>query len=314
MPELPRNNQFPLADSSQLLFEFAKDLIKNETLDKVSAKKLEAVLKQYRTLTEKKLNSFIAALTPKIRTTLKRAYHRYLGGGYINGGDIKKNPGIQPYRLKDLAPKFRKALDNSVVNSLGLIKTQNAQTMLKLEDIFRNWATIPTKQLRASLKDPKVIEAHLKKEILNEGDFRQQAIRHLNFILKDQTNKLNSAMDKITGDNLGAFGFIWRMSRDPRVVGNPAGLYPEAKNPKVHGDHYHREGKLYLLRDSWAIKSGYIVPRAGAAYVDTLPDGEPGIPIGCRCYRESLYNLEDIPSEYRGILTKKGMEFLKREF
>jgi hypothetical protein len=306
---LPNNNKFPLAASSQLLFDFAKDLIKSEKLDNVSAKKLEAVLKQYRGLTEKKLDSFIAALTPKIRTTLKRAYNRYLSGGYI-----QNNPGIQAYRLKDLAPQFRKALDNSVVNSLSLIKTQNTQTMLKLESVFRNWAMVPSKQLRASLTDPKAIESHLKNEILNEKDLRYQTVKHLNFIMKDQSNKLNAAMQRITANELGAIGFIWRNSRDRRVVGDPGGLYPVANNPKMHGDHYHREGKLYLFRDTWAIKSGYIVPRAGAVYVDTLSDGEPGIPIGCRCLALSIFNLENIPNEYSGILTKKGQEFIDREF
>lgn len=304
-----KNNKYPFTDSVQLLFSFAEDLIKKEKLDKLSAKKLEDTLKQYRGLTEKKIDLFLAALTPKIKTHLTRAYHSYINGGYI-----QNNPGIVAYRLKDLSPKFRKELDNHVINSLALIKTQNEETMYKLERMFRNWAMVPSKSLRASLTDPKKIESNLKKEILNSSDLKYKTKKHLDFILKDQTNKLNAAMDKITADNLGAIGFIWRNSRDRRVVGDPSGLYPEVKNPKVHGDHYHREGKLYLYRDSWAIKDKYIVPRNGVVYVDTLPDGYVGTAIGCRCYGENIFHLEHIPNEFKNIITKKGLAFLEKEF
>lgn len=302
-----KKNKFPFTASSQILFDFAEELIRTKKLDKVSAKKLEEVLKKYRGLTEKKLESFLISVTPKVRTTLRRAYNQYLSGGYA-----ERNLKIKPYKLRDLAPSFRRELDNHVVNSLALIKTQNMQTMYKLEKTFRNWATVPAKELRASLTDPVKITSNLKKEIINDKELRYQNERHLRFILKDQTNKLNSAMDKITADNLGAIGFIWRNSRDQRVVGNPGGLYPEVSNPKVHGNHYEREGKLYLYKDSWALKNGYIAPRAGVSFSDSIQDGMPGIPIGCRCYAESIYNLEDIPTKFHAIITKKGQEFLDK--
>jgi uncharacterized protein with gpF-like domain len=54
------------------------------------------------------------------------------------------------------------------------------------------------------------------------------------------------------------------------VRGNPAGLYPHAKY-----SHHHREGKTY--RDS-----------------KPPPDGHPGEPIRCRCWREPVF--EDILS------------------
>lgn len=306
IPSLPiKSNRFPFSESGQLLFDFAENLVKEKKLDKVSAKQLESVLKDFRNVTEKKLDTFLIALTPHVRTTLKREYNRYF--------TQKTKIGIASYRLKDLAPLFRKELDNHVANSLALIKTQNEKTMLNLENVFRNWATVPAKQLRGDLTDPKKIITHLKKEVINDHDLKYKTAKHLKFILKDQTNKLNASMDTITDKQLDAIGFIWRTSQDNRVVGKPGGLYPVAENPKMHGNHYSREGKFYLYRDSWALKNGYIVPRDGAVYADTVEDGPPGTAIGCRCYKESVFDLEDIPSGYKGIITKKGQDFLKKE-
>ena len=89
-------------------------------------------------------------------------------------------------------------------------------------------------------------------------------------------------------------------------MGTPGGLYPVAKNPEVHGNHYEREGKFYLLRDNWASKNGYI---KGGVYADTLKDGEPGIPIGCRCVRENIFALDDIPDKYKSMITASGKEY-----
>jgi uncharacterized protein with gpF-like domain len=56
-------------------------------------------------------------------------------------------------------------------------------------------------------------------------------------------------------------------------VGNPSGLYPHWH--RQHGDHYAREGKVY----SW----------------DKPPaDGHPGTPIGCRCFAQTIINVDAI--------------------
>lgn len=62
-------------------------------------------------------------------------------------------------------------------------------------------------------------------------------------IARDQTNKMNGNLNQIRQTTYGIEEYIWRTSRDNRVVGNPAGFYPRGN--KMHGNHYEREGKMY---------------------------------------------------------------------
>ena len=292
----------PLADST--LLEFARQLIEDEKLDSVSAAQLEAMIKDYRNLSKQKLEAFIKKITPDLRYNIKREYNKYLKGGYK-----KTNPTLSEYRITDLKPAFRKELDNAVKTSLALIKTQNEQTMLKLEQRFRNWVIIPTKEMRKSLTDKGEMLAGFKESVVAPGEVDKSAEKHLRFVIKDQEHKLVGAMDRITAEENGAIGLIWRTRKDNRVVGNPGGLYPDPGNKKMHGNHFDREGRFYLTRGSWAEKRGYVTPR-GVTYIDTIPDGPPGMPIGCRCVGGNVYALNKIPEKYRNCLTAKGKEFL----
>jgi uncharacterized protein with gpF-like domain len=184
--------------------------------------------------------------------------------------------------------------------------------MLKLEQRFRNWITIPSKELRESLTDKSKQLKAFKENVVDKDEVKTSSWKHLKFVIKDQTNKMNAAMDRITASELGAIGGIWWTSKDRRVVGKPGGLYPEVKNPKMHGNHYEREGKFYLLKDTWATNRGYVVPRSGVVYLDSLSDGMPGVPIGCRCILESVFNLIDIPKEFEGCITKRGREYISQ--
>lgn len=86
-------------------------------------------------------------------------------------------------------------------------------------------------------------------------------------IARDQTAKMASSVQQARQTSLGIEGYLWRNSRDRRVVGNPAGLYPEGNSK--HGNHWSREGKFYR----W----------------DSPPsDGHPGWPILCRCFAEPV--------------------------
>ena len=296
---IPKKSISPLADD--VLIAFAKEMIETGKLDALSAKQLEKVIDDYRTASQDKLDSFLKRLTPELRYTIKHAYNKFISGGFV-----KTNPGVSAYRLNDLRPRFRRELDDAITNSLALIKTQNEQTMLLLEKKFRTWATVPAKDLRGSLTNKAEMLKGFKENVTGDKETQAAAWKHLDFVIRDQSHKMTAAMDRITGDELGAIGFIWHNRRDQRVVGTPGGLYPVAKNPEVHGNHYEREGKFYLLRDNWASKNGYI---KGGVYADTLKDGEPGIPIGCRCVRENIFALDDIPDKYKSIITASGKEY-----
>ena len=79
---------------------------------------------------------------------------------------------------------------------------------------------------------------------------------------------------------LGIKAYTWRTSRDERVVGNPSGRYPGKGSP-AHGDHFHREGKVFLWR-----KEGerLIELKDGQEVITDFRDGHPGDPPLCRCW------------------------------
>lgn len=288
----------------QILFEFAESLAEKGKLTTATAKQLDRLMATYRNVTEEELRSLVNSLEPDLRREYKNAYYQYVNGGYK-----KTNPGIQAYKIQDLKATYRKEVQNSVDNSLALVKTQNAEFMAQMEARFRNWATIPSAEMRGDSANPDKVKAYLKNEVLKLPDVKKDMTKHQEFIVVDQTRKLLSNMDAITAKTGGAFGFIWHNRRDARVVGRPGGMYPEPT--EKHGDHWEREGKLYLIKDSWAVVRKMLKKTGDVLYDVDLNDGRPGIPIGCRCYAEYLYAIEMIPEKFRDCITEKGMEYMK---
>lgn len=291
-------------NGEQILFEFAESLAEKGKMTTATAKQLDRLMATYRNVTEEELRSLINTLEPDLRREYKKNYYTYINGGYK-----KTHPGIQAYRISDLKPAYRKAVQNSVDNSLALIKTQNAEFMAQMQARFRNWATIPSAEMRGDSANPDKIKAYLKNDVLKLPDVKKDMTAHQHFIVVDQTRKLLANMDEITAKQGGAIGFIWHNRRDGRVVGRPGGMYPDAT--AKHGDHWDREGKLYLIKDSWAISRKMLKKVKGIEYDTDLNDGKPGIPIGCRCYAEYIYAIELIPEKYRDCITEKGMEYMK---
>jgi len=92
-------------------------------------------------------------------------------------------------------------------------------------------------------------------------------------IARDQTSKINTAVNMARQTSIGIEEYTWRTAKDSRVVGTPGGLYPEGN--AVHGNHYKREGQTFR----W----------------DTPPsDGHPGYPIKCRCYSEPIIDVNQL--------------------
>lgn len=205
--------------------------------------------------------------------------------------------GITKTSLNDLKPKFREELDNRVKISFNLMKNQEEELKQKIASRFINWVSIDSKEVRGNTTS--------KQSLLNFLDFAKEngiAEDHAKFILQDQTRKMIASLDDLVAKENNAIGGIWHNRQDRRVVGNPSGIYPHAES-KAHGNHWEREGKFYIFKDSWAYQKGYV---KGELY-DNLEDGGVGVAIGCRCRLEFIYDLRDVPYEN---LTKKGRELI----
>lgn len=173
----------------------------------------------------------------------------------------------------------RERLERSVAQSLGLDMTAvfDDKTVLDAAEFMSLEAqslivTVPEEYLagvtEAVLQDYQQLPQP-------EGRSLVQQIQHLagvseqraNLIARDQTSKINTAVNQARQQEIGIDEYTWRTAHDLRVVGNPNGAYP--KGNQVHGNHWLREGLIFR----WS-KPPF--------------DGHPGFAINCRCWAEPI--------------------------
>lgn len=279
---------------------YFKKLIKE-----IQERKEEGLLSKSSSLTIERLNNKFLTCFRKFNAYKERKYSKFFTTElrrrfykYLKKEVKKNNRGIKDIYITKLKPKFRKELNDRIIFSLSLIKTQDKTSMLKLSDRFLNWLNNETMN-----GNDKTL-----RETLELSEMQNKQSRHYKFILKDQTQKLFSNIDSIIAKDCNAIGFFWRTRRDKRVVGNPAGLYPKPTNEDMHDNHYKREGQFYFYPKSWVLKNN-LVDKSKISLAE-FDDGLPGEPIGCRCYAENIYDIEDVPNDF---LNEKGVEYIKSQ-
>ena len=287
------------------LFDTAKRILKsffddnlfsiNDILSKTA---IEALVRAIDKGIKKDYDKVLKSVNKEVRSKLKNEYNQF-----IKKGVFRTAPSLQKYKIEDLKPDFKKELESRINVSLSYIKTQDQNTIEEIKNRLMNFASIPHPN-----KDLKELEYDFWNDVLPEKAKKNyKTSSWQNMIIRDQQHKLVSNMTYITAMKNDAIGFIWKNRKDIRVVGNPSGLYPSGN--KMHNNHWKREGKLYLFRDSAALKKGLIKKTKDVQYADEIEDGLPGIPINCRCTMRLIYRLYEIPAEYKNIITEKGKEY-----
>ena len=208
----------------------------------------------------------------------------------------KKVSTEQGFNPKDFSAKYLRQINNRVKYSIDLIRDQQSEHQKQIASRFINWFNVNSPEMR---KNDKKLETYL------QGD---NTDNHAKFVIDDQSRKLASSFMDISAEHGRAIGMVWLTRQDNKVVGKPGGEYP--KGTEKHNNHYVRQGKLYLYKDNWWLKHGYIKKTQQVEYVEDLEDGLPGVGIGCRCTRRNIFSLDRIPKEYLGILTEKGKRYL----
>ena len=286
------------------LFDTAKRILKSffddnlfSINDILSQTKIAALVRAIDKGIKKDYDKVLKSVNKEVRSKLKNEYNQF-----IKKGAFRAAPALQKYKIEDLKPDFKKELESRINVSLSYITTQDKNTIEEIKNRLMNFASIPHPN-----KDLKELEYDFWNDVLPEKAKKNyKSNKWQNMIIRDQQHKLTSNMTYITAMKNNAIGFIWKNRKDIRVVGNPSGLYPSGN--KIHNDHWKREGKLYLFRDSAALKKGLIKKTKDVQYADEIEDGLPGIPINCRCTMRLIYRLYEIPAEYKNIITEKGKE------
>ncbi|WP_320533656.1 hypothetical protein [Robbsia andropogonis] len=197
---------------------------------------------------------------------------------------MRSHPGVPLYTVQRIEPRFRAELNRRIMASADLIKANKEQGIEKTIQRFAGWASsVPDGGSRVI--DVREVKSHISKPL------RQQSFEARRLSI-DQGHKLISAVNSVIADQTGAIAGKWH-SRF-RQAGYD---YRE--------DHRERDGKIYLIRGSWAHQQG-LVKTGAAGYTDQITQAaeEPF----CRCSYEYMRNLRDLPPE---MLTEKGKAALE---
>lgn len=223
-----------------------------------------------------------AVLQRQLKDALTRTYLRLVEGKKL----ISLHPGISKFTLAAIKPKLRAELDRRILASADLIRLNRKKSIEQTLQRFAGWATsIPIGGTRAIAKGESSLAI---KRGLSGLPFEERRV------IIDQGHKLTAAVNDILAVDGGAIAMRWHHIKEAS----------DAYTPRP--EHEARDGKIYLIRNNWALKKGLMKP-AGRKYTDevTAPAQEPF----CRCTGQYIYNLRDLPAE---MITQKGREELER--
>lgn len=212
------------------------------------------------------------------RRHMEALYRRLIEGGKI----LQFVPGIGRYTLAMVQPELRAELDRRILASVGLIRIHRREAIEKTLQRFQGWSTaIP--RGGEGVVDKREIRAHVSKSI---RDFKFERRR----VDIDQGHKLIANVADIVAVRNGAIAAEWHSHwREPGYQYRP--------------DHKERDGKVYAIRDSWAIRAGLM--NKGAGYADDIT--RPSVEPFCRCTYRYLLSPRQLPDE---MLTQKGRDWI----
>lgn len=220
-----------------------------------------------------------ATLNRSLKDMLLKVYQRTVEGDTL----INRHSGISQYTLASIKPKLRAELDRRILASANLIRLNREASIQKTLQRFAGWATsIP-------IGGTDVAERQEVKDNVRRG------IAGLPFeerrVIIDQGHKLANTINEIVAVDGGAIAGIWHSH------------YRES-GYDYRPEHKVRDGRIYVLRDNWALKKG-LMKLGAEKYYDQITAA--GSEVYCRCYMEFIYNLRDLPDH---MITAKGKEAL----
>ena len=223
-----------------------------------------------------------AARADRIRADIvERDMQAHLQGVFrrlVDRGEIKRKMVGMPgkFGIEIVRPSLRAELDRRIIMSAMQIRLDRDQAIERTLRRFAGWSTsIPPGG--SALEIPRDLDKPLASLPFQERR-----------VIIDQGHKLRSAIASIVAAGSGAIAARWHS-------------HWKQANYNYRKPHKYRDGKIYLLRDSWARQAGLVKPDPDAGYTDEIT--QPGEEVYCRCIYVYLFNLRDLPEK---MLTEKG--------
>lgn len=229
----------------------------------------------------------LASLRPEkfvaehLSDALRTIYRRLIERGEI----LKFHDGVGRFTLTQLQPKLRADLDRAILANAELIKLNRTQAVEKTLQRFSGWATsVPAGGSRAETR------GEVKQDV-------KKALSQLPFVERrvaiDQGHKFAASLNRTVAEGGGAIALRWRS-------------HWRQSGYNYRRDHKERDGKIYLLRDSWAKEKGLVKPGDAGYYDEITAVGQEPY---CRCFAVYIYSLGKLPDD---MLTAKGREELEK--
>jgi hypothetical protein len=214
-----------------------------------------------------------------LRDALTAVYEKLVGRGQV----LRLHPGVSRFTLDRLAPRLRLELDRRILASADLIRLNRNQAIESTLRRFAGWTTsVPA-------GGSKVVDRTKEKVAIRKSlaDLPFEERR----VLIDQGHKLRASISELVAEANNAIACVWH---DHHLQANY----------DYRPEHKARDGKVFLLRSSWAKERGLVKP-GKAGYADDVE--KPGEFVFCRCFYTYLYSLGALPPE---MLTEKGRKAL----
>lgn len=219
-----------------------------------------------------------AEVDRRLRASLGAVYRRMIEREEI----LRHHPGVGRFTLARVKPELQLELSRRILASADLIRLNRARAIETTLQRFAGWATsVPPGGTPAPERRATKVEV---RKALASLPFRERRVAI------DQGNKFLANLNDILARDGGAIAGIWRQhyTRHPRHT------------------HRQRDGKVYLVRGSWAHQAGLVKP-GPAGYTDEI--SRPGEEVFCRCTMEFCYALRDLPAD---MITERGRAELER--
>lgn len=211
----------------------------------------------------------------QLRRTLMNVYTRMVE----NKGALKMHSGVGRFTIDRVKPQLRGELERRIAASANLIKLNRQEAMEKTLRRFSGWATsIP----------PGGSEAIDKKD---ESIIVRKALSSLPYaerrVMIDQGHRMIATINDVIAVDGGAIALIWHS-------------HWRQSGYNYREDHKERDGKVYLLPNSWALEKSLVKPGPAGWYDQITHVAEE---INCRCFAQFLYTLRSLPQD---MLTARG--------
>lgn len=221
-----------------------------------------------RTIVARRLAALSAETSAKIAADAPA-----IARAFVSASDKEQKRQMEANLRKSLGVEFAQILDTpNTAADVDLAISWNTSLIKSIPE--KHWNEVGQAVLDNFRGAPLPEGQSLTQRLMSIGGITENRAR---FIARDQTSKLNSALNKSRQESNGIEEYTWRNAGDERVVGNPGGKYPEGS--RGHMDHWDREGKTFR-------------------WDDPPPDGAPGTAYNCRCVARAIIDLDKLEARY----------------